>query len=112
MTTKSANSFHFFTLAFCTVEVCYLVMKQGSAHTYSHVDKCQTSGLSFSVFDPRIVRTLHRFAAENSRNQLPVWVRPSVKVYDKFGLALKDLMVFFKTAEKTVWKVFVVYTII
>ena len=62
--------------------------------------------------DPGIVRTLHRFAAENSRNQLPVWVRPSVKVYDKFGLALKDLMVFFKTAEKTVWKVFFVANII
>ena len=51
----------------------------------------------------------HRFAAENSRNQLPVWVRPSVKVYDKFGLALKDLMIFFKTAEKTVWKVSMVF---
>ena len=31
-----------------------------------------------------------------------MWVRPSVKVYDKFGMALKDIMVFFKTAEKTV----------
>ncbi|XP_060608338.1 regulator of telomere elongation helicase 1-like [Ruditapes philippinarum] len=41
-----------------------------------------------------------RFANPDAVRQLPVWVRPHVNKYDAFGLALKDVMVFFKTAEK------------
>jgi hypothetical protein len=43
-----------------------------------------------------------RFANPDAVRQLPVWVRPHVNKYDAFGLALKDVMVFFKTAEKMV----------
>lgn len=43
-----------------------------------------------------------RFAGESAIRQLPVWVRPQVKKYDVFGRALRDMIVFFKTAEQTV----------
>ncbi|XP_078320008.1 regulator of telomere elongation helicase 1-like isoform X2 [Crassostrea virginica] len=42
-----------------------------------------------------------RFAGESAIRQLPVWVRPQVKKYDVFGRALRDMIVFFKTAEQT-----------
>lgn len=42
-----------------------------------------------------------RFSYDNSVKQLPIWVRPNVNKYSSFGQSLKDLMVFFKTAEKT-----------
>ncbi|XP_056017158.1 regulator of telomere elongation helicase 1-like isoform X2 [Ostrea edulis] len=42
-----------------------------------------------------------RFAGEASVRQLPVWVRPHVNKYDVFGRALRDMIVFFKTAEQT-----------
>ncbi|XP_060083627.1 regulator of telomere elongation helicase 1-like, partial [Ylistrum balloti] len=42
-----------------------------------------------------------RFSYENSLKQLPIWVRPHVNKYSTFGQSLKDIMVFFKTAEKT-----------
>ncbi|XP_033737799.1 regulator of telomere elongation helicase 1-like [Pecten maximus] len=42
-----------------------------------------------------------RFSYQNSVNQLPIWVRPNVNKYSSFGQSLKDIMVFFKTAEKT-----------
>ena len=44
-----------------------------------------------------------RFANPDAVRQLPVWVRPHVNKYDAFGQALKDVMVFFKTAEKMVY---------
>ena len=43
-----------------------------------------------------------RFSYPDSVKQLPVWVRPYVNKYDTFGQILKELMVFFKHAEKTV----------
>ncbi|XP_021350741.1 regulator of telomere elongation helicase 1-like [Mizuhopecten yessoensis] len=42
-----------------------------------------------------------RFSYENSVKQLPIWVRPHVNKYNSFGQSLKDIMVFFKAAEKT-----------
>ncbi|XP_061197971.1 regulator of telomere elongation helicase 1-like [Saccostrea echinata] len=42
-----------------------------------------------------------RFAGESAIRQLPVWVRPHVSKYDVFGRALRDMIVFFKTAEQT-----------
>lgn len=42
-----------------------------------------------------------RFTQQEARNQLPAWVRPYVKVYDVFGQCVKDLIGFFKLAEKT-----------
>lgn len=41
-----------------------------------------------------------RFANADAVRQLPVWVRPHVNKYDTFGAAVKDVMMFFKTAEK------------
>lgn len=43
-----------------------------------------------------------RFAGESALRQLPVWVRPHVNKYDVFGRAIRDMIVFFKTAEQTV----------
>ncbi|XP_077991647.1 regulator of telomere elongation helicase 1-like [Glandiceps talaboti] len=42
----------------------------------------------------------NRFTYSDARAQLPSWVRPYVKTYDNFGLLMRDLMNFFKTAEK------------
>lgn len=44
----------------------------------------------------------YRFAGESALRQLPVWVRPHVNKYDVFGRAIRDMIVFFKTAEQTV----------
>ncbi|XP_052775212.1 regulator of telomere elongation helicase 1-like [Mya arenaria] len=41
-----------------------------------------------------------RFSNNDSIKQLPVWVRPRCNKYEAFGLAVRDLMVFFKHAEK------------
>jgi len=46
----------------------------------------------------------HRFAYSNALNQLPHWVRPYTRTYDKFGLVQRDLTQFFRTAEKEVNK--------
>ena len=43
-----------------------------------------------------------RFSYADAIRQLPVWVRPYTKTYETFGLSLKDIMFFFKHAEKTV----------
>ena len=43
-----------------------------------------------------------RFASSSSIGQLPQWVRPHAKIYNKFGLVQRDLSQFFKTAEKEV----------
>lgn len=43
-----------------------------------------------------------RFNSPDSLNQLPVWVRPHVNKCPQFGLAMRDIMLFFKTAEKMV----------
>ncbi|KAK7488471.1 hypothetical protein BaRGS_00020256 [Batillaria attramentaria] len=42
-----------------------------------------------------------RFSSPESVNQLPVWVRPYAKKYTNFGLAVRDMLGFFKVAEKT-----------
>lgn len=41
-----------------------------------------------------------RFSSPDSISQLPIWVRPHVIKCQNFGQALKDIMVFFKTAEQ------------
>ena len=43
-----------------------------------------------------------RFGTPTSRQQLPVWVRSQAVVYDAFGKAVREVMMFFKHAEKTV----------
>ena len=49
-----------------------------------------------------------RFSFSNALNQLPRWVRPYAKIYDKYGLVQRDLTQFFRNAEKKVvpyfWK--------
>ncbi|XP_070556036.1 LOW QUALITY PROTEIN: regulator of telomere elongation helicase 1-like [Ptychodera flava] len=46
----------------------------------------------------------NRFTYADARAQLPSWVRPYVKTYENFGLLMRDLMNFFKSAEKTMPK--------
>jgi hypothetical protein len=41
-----------------------------------------------------------RFAYRGAIEQLPKWVRPYVKTYEKFGLVQRDLTQFFSNAEK------------
>ncbi|XP_042610078.1 regulator of telomere elongation helicase 1-like isoform X2 [Cyprinus carpio] len=43
----------------------------------------------------------HRFSGTEARNQLPTWVRPYVKIYDNFGTMVRDVVLFFRTAQKT-----------
>ena len=43
-----------------------------------------------------------RFSSPDAIRQLPVWVRPHVQKFEAFGAAMKDVMVFFKHAKKTV----------
>ena len=43
-----------------------------------------------------------RFCYSNSLNQLPQWVQPHIRTYDKFGLVQRDLNLFFKNAAKEV----------
>ncbi|XP_066274756.1 regulator of telomere elongation helicase 1-like [Branchiostoma lanceolatum] len=43
----------------------------------------------------------HRFTYSDARAQLPSWVRPYATTYNSFGQAIKDLISFFKTADKT-----------
>ncbi len=43
-----------------------------------------------------------RFAENRNLSQLPSWVRPAVTKYTSFGQAMKDMMTFFKMAEKLV----------
>ncbi len=45
---------------------------------------------------------MHRFAYNSAISQLPRWVRPYARTYDKFGLVQRDLTQFFKNAEKEV----------
>ncbi|XP_025110189.1 LOW QUALITY PROTEIN: regulator of telomere elongation helicase 1-like [Pomacea canaliculata] len=42
-----------------------------------------------------------RFSSQHSINQLPMWIRPYVSKYTTFGQAVKDMLSFFKIAEKT-----------
>uniref|UniRef100_A0A672Q0M5 Regulator of telomere elongation helicase 1 n=1 Tax=Sinocyclocheilus grahami TaxID=75366 RepID=A0A672Q0M5_SINGR len=44
----------------------------------------------------------HRFKGTEARNQLPLWVRPYVKIYDSFGTMVRDVAHFFRTVQKTV----------
>ncbi|XP_076079932.1 regulator of telomere elongation helicase 1-like isoform X1 [Mytilus galloprovincialis] len=41
-----------------------------------------------------------RFSSPDSISQLPIWVRPNVQKCQNFGQALKEITVFFKTAEQ------------
>ncbi|CAG5133949.1 unnamed protein product [Candidula unifasciata] len=41
-----------------------------------------------------------RFSSFENRNSLPSWVREQAQVYETFGQALKDVIAFFKEAEK------------
>ena len=50
-----------------------------------------------------------RFGSAESKSQLPIWVRPYVKNYAQFGAALKDMMGFFKNAEKNVSEFFLLH---
>ncbi|KAK2149282.1 hypothetical protein LSH36_457g01025 [Paralvinella palmiformis] len=43
----------------------------------------------------------NRFNQPSATAQLPIWIRPHVKKYTSFGLAIKDLMMFFKRAQQT-----------
>ncbi|MEE6526704.1 hypothetical protein FKM82_027488, partial [Ascaphus truei] len=42
----------------------------------------------------------HRFCYNDSRAQLPSWVRPYVRVYDNFGHIIRDVSQFFRVALK------------
>ncbi|XP_076441348.1 regulator of telomere elongation helicase 1 homolog [Babylonia areolata] len=42
-----------------------------------------------------------RFSSTESVNGLPMWVKPHVTKYDSFGRAVRDMLNFFKVAEKT-----------
>lgn len=44
----------------------------------------------------------YRFSSLENKNALPLWVRDQAQVYDNFGQALKDVILFFKEAEKSV----------
>uniref|UniRef100_A0A672Q0A6 Regulator of telomere elongation helicase 1 n=1 Tax=Sinocyclocheilus grahami TaxID=75366 RepID=A0A672Q0A6_SINGR len=46
----------------------------------------------------------HRFKGTEARNQLPLWVRPYVKIYDSFGTMVRDVAHFFRTVQKTACK--------
>ena len=48
-----------------------------------------------------IVLCDNRFSNSDMKAQLPSWVRPHTKTYANFGHVLRDLSIFFKTAEKT-----------
>ncbi len=50
----------------------------------------------------RYCSLIFRFCYQNSLSQLPLWVRPHVKTYDKFGLVQRDLNNFFRSAAKEV----------
>nr|XP_054112904.1 regulator of telomere elongation helicase 1 isoform X12 [Callithrix jacchus] len=43
----------------------------------------------------------HRFAFADARAQLPSWVRPHVRVYNNFGHVIRDVVQFFRVAERT-----------
>ncbi|BFZ16911.1 hypothetical protein BsWGS_19949 [Bradybaena similaris] len=42
-----------------------------------------------------------RFSSVENKIALPLWVRDQAQVYDNFGQALKDVILFFKEAEKS-----------
>lgn len=57
----------------------------------------------------RVIRHRHDYGAillcdarfcDSYSNQLPLWLRPAVRNYENFGQAMRDMMAFFKTAEK------------
>lgn len=43
-----------------------------------------------------------RFTYPDAIQQLPLWMRPYVKVYNEFGAVQRDLIHFFRTADKMV----------
>ncbi|KAM9590469.1 regulator of telomere elongation helicase 1 isoform 1-T1 [Trichechus inunguis] len=42
----------------------------------------------------------HRFAHTDARAQLPSWVRPFVQVYNSFGPVIRDVVQFFRVAQR------------
>ncbi|XP_053250552.1 regulator of telomere elongation helicase 1 isoform X3 [Podarcis raffonei] len=44
----------------------------------------------------------HRFMNTDAISQLPSWVRPYIKIYEKFGHAVRDVSQFFRFAQETV----------
>ena len=40
-----------------------------------------------------------RFTYPDAIEQLPIWIKPHVKVYEEFGIAQRSLVLFFKTVE-------------
>ncbi|XP_042319514.1 regulator of telomere elongation helicase 1 isoform X2 [Sceloporus undulatus] len=42
----------------------------------------------------------HRFMNTDARAQLPSWVRPYVRIYEKFGHVVRDVSQFFRVAQK------------
>ena len=45
---------------------------------------------------------MFRFSLKSNQEQLPVWVKPHVANYDKFGVVQRELVRFFKNAESKV----------
>ena len=43
-----------------------------------------------------------RFTYPDALQQLPCWMKPYVKVYNEFGLVQRDLIHFFRSADKMV----------
>ena len=43
-----------------------------------------------------------RFTYPDAIHQLPAWLRPYVKIYNEFGSVQRDLIQFFRTADKMV----------
>jgi hypothetical protein len=54
------------------------------------------------AFNPNFCIVNVRFCGAGYQSELPVWLRSSVKNYASFGLALKEMAGFFRTAEKMV----------
>ena len=45
---------------------------------------------------------INRFAYSRGQDDLPLWLRPQLQKYDKFGPAQRELTSFFKTAQNKV----------
>ena len=53
-----------------------------------------------------------RFTYPDAIQQLPSWLRPYVKVYKEFGLVQRDLIQFFRTADKLVRSFSLVFLVV
>ena len=61
-------------------------------------NSCTIVGILFIAFCLLFYR--NRFCGGGYVDQLPAWLRPSVKNYPNFGTAMRDVLLFFKNAEK------------